>query len=128
MRRTYVRWAGRDRVEAANLFDVLERRIVPLFYDRKPRSVPRGWVRRIRSSLKTLGPKVSATRMLREYVEWAYDPAANAWADKPVALPEKMARCKNAFYDPELNAHFVHAANDSREDGSVWAYRYKRPR
>src|SRR5437879_5134104 len=66
----------RDRVEAANLFDVLERRIVPLFYDRKPRSVPRGWVRRIRSSLKTLGPKVSATRMLREYVEWAYDPAA----------------------------------------------------
>src|SRR5213078_323544 len=46
----------RDRVEAANLFDVL--------------------VRRIRSSLKTLGPKVSATRMLREYVEWAYDPAA----------------------------------------------------
>jgi starch phosphorylase len=68
--------ARRDRVEAANLFDVLERRIVPLFYDRKPRSVPRGWVRRIRSSLKTLGPKVSATRMLREYVEWAYDPAA----------------------------------------------------
>ena len=56
----------RDRVEAANLFDVLERRIVPLFYDRKARSVPRGWVRRIRSSLKTLGPEVSATRMLRE--------------------------------------------------------------
>ena len=68
--------ARRDRVEAANLFDVLERRIVPLFYDRKSRSVPRGWVRKIRSSLKSLGPKVSATRMLREYVEWAYDPAA----------------------------------------------------
>lgn len=66
----------RDRVEAANLFDVLERRIIPLFYDRKPNSVPRGWVRKVRHSLKTLGPQVSATRMLREYVEWAYQPAA----------------------------------------------------
>ncbi len=69
--------ARRDAVEAANLFDVLERRIVPLFYDRRPGSVPRGWVHRIRSSLKSLGPMVSATRMLREYVEWAYDPAAD---------------------------------------------------
>jgi starch phosphorylase len=66
----------RDSVEAANLFDILERRIVPLYYDRKPRSVPRGWVRRVRTSLKTLGPKVSASRMVREYVEWAYEPAA----------------------------------------------------
>ena len=69
--------ARRDRVEAANLFDVLERRIVPLYYDRKPRSVPRGWVRKVRSSLKTLGPRVSASRMVREYIEWAYEPAAS---------------------------------------------------
>ncbi|HEU5002651.1 MAG TPA: alpha-glucan family phosphorylase [Actinomycetota bacterium] len=68
--------ARRDQVEASNLFDVLERRIVPLFYDRKARSVPRGWVRRIRSSLKALGPKVSASRMVREYVAWAYEPAS----------------------------------------------------
>ena len=68
--------ARRDRVEAANLFEVLERRIIPLYYDRKSRSVPRGWVRRERASLKSLGPKVGAGRMLRDYVEWAYDPAA----------------------------------------------------
>jgi starch phosphorylase len=68
--------ALRDHVEASNLFDLLERRVVPLYYERKPQGVPRGWVRKIRASLKTLGPKVSATRMLREYVEWAYDPAA----------------------------------------------------
>jgi starch phosphorylase len=86
----------RDRVEAANLFDVLERRIVPLFYDRKARSVPRGWVRKIRSSLKTLGPKVSATRMLREYVEWAYDPAA-ARADALAANGYQRAKALAAW-------------------------------
>ncbi|HWD08540.1 MAG TPA: alpha-glucan family phosphorylase, partial [Actinomycetota bacterium] len=68
--------ARRDRVEAANLFEALERRVIPLFYDRRGRSVPRVWVHRMRESLKTLGPKVSASRMVREYVSWAYEPAA----------------------------------------------------
>jgi len=88
--------ARRDRVEAANLFDILERRIVPLFYDRKARTVPRGWVRKVRASLKTLGPKVSATRMLREYVEWAYDPAA-ARADALAADGYQRARALAAW-------------------------------
>jgi starch phosphorylase len=68
--------ARRDRVEAANLFELLERRIIPLFYERTAHAVPRGWIRRMRHSLETLGPKVSASRMVREYVQWAYEPAA----------------------------------------------------
>jgi hypothetical protein len=31
----------------------------------------------------------------------------------------------NAFYDPELNVHFYHAAGDSDTDGTMWVYRYK---
>ena len=88
--------ARRDRVEAANLFDLLERRIVPLFYDRKERSVPRGWVRRERASLKSLGPKVSAGRMLRQYVDWAYDPAAQR-AEAMAAENYKRARALAAW-------------------------------
>jgi hypothetical protein len=41
-------------------------------------------------------------------------------------MPRKWARCRSAFYDAGLNAHFVFAAGDSRDDGAVWAYRYRK--
>jgi starch phosphorylase len=66
----------RDAVEAANLFDVLERQVVPLFYDRPDGSVPTGWVRKVKSSLGSLGPRVVAPRMVREYTRLLYEPAA----------------------------------------------------
>ncbi len=46
----------RDEVEANSLFELLERQIVPLFYERWEGPVPRRWVRRIKSSLRSLGP------------------------------------------------------------------------
>ena len=66
----------RDAVEAASLFDILERQIVPLYYDRFEGPVPRRWVRRIKSSLRSLGPQVVASRMVRDYVEQLYEPIA----------------------------------------------------
>jgi glycogen phosphorylase len=66
----------RDAIEAANLFDVLERQVVPLFYDRPDGSVSPGWVRRIKSSLSSLGPRVGAPRMVRDYTRQLYEPAA----------------------------------------------------
>ncbi len=68
--------AHRDAVEAASLFDLLERWVVPLFYDRIGGPVPRAWVRRIKGSFRSLGPAVVASRMVREYTERFYDPAA----------------------------------------------------
>ncbi|TML41085.1 MAG: glycosyltransferase family 1 protein [Actinobacteria bacterium] len=66
----------RDEVEAASAFDILERQVVPLFYDRFEGPVPRRWLRRVKSSLRSLGPQVVATRMVRDYVEHLYEPAA----------------------------------------------------
>ena len=66
----------RDHLEANSLFDLLERQIVPLFYDRKPGRPPAGWLRRVRASLVSLGPVVVANRMVREYVQRLYEPAA----------------------------------------------------
>ncbi|MGH2733457.1 MAG: alpha-glucan family phosphorylase [Actinomycetota bacterium] len=67
----------RDQSEANHLYELLERRIIPLFYERVNGSVPHGWVGRIKASLRSLSPAVNATRMMREYVELAYDPAAS---------------------------------------------------
>lgn len=68
--------ARRDEIEVSSLYDVLERQIVPLFYERDETGIPRRWARRIRHSLKTLGPRVTASRMLRDYVEQLYGPTA----------------------------------------------------
>jgi len=67
----------RDAAEAESLFDLLERQIVPMFYDRFEGPVPRRWVRRVKSSLRTLGPRVVATRMVRDYVDTMYEPIAS---------------------------------------------------
>jgi starch phosphorylase len=68
----------RDEVEAASLFDILERQVVPLYYDRvEGGPVPRRWVRRVKSSLRSLGPRVVASRMVRDYVTQLYEPTAS---------------------------------------------------
>jgi glycogen phosphorylase len=66
----------RDKVEAASLFELLEREIIPKFYDRPDGTVPREWVQMVKYSLKSLGPRVTATRMLRDYLTHMYEPLA----------------------------------------------------
>ncbi len=68
--------ADSDAVEAAELYDVLEQHVVPEFYDRDPRGIPVRWVARMRASMAGLAPRYSSNRMLREYVERLYLPAA----------------------------------------------------
>src|SRR5262249_49162426 len=55
-----------------------------------------------------------------------YDPGANAWAETPLTIPKELCKCPSSFYDPELNAHFIHCAGDSADDGVMLVYRYKK--
>ncbi len=66
----------RDEVEANSLFEILERQIIPLYYDRSGDRFPRHWVARIKASLSSLGPRVQASRMVRDYVTQMYEPMA----------------------------------------------------
>jgi starch phosphorylase len=66
----------RDEVEANSLFEILERQIVPLYYERRGERFPREWVHRIKESLGSLGPQVQASRMVRDYVEAMYEPTS----------------------------------------------------
>ena len=67
------RW---DAQEAEDLYRLLEEQIIPCFYDRNGSAVPRAWVARMRASMAELTPRFSSNRMLREYVEGLYLPAA----------------------------------------------------
>ncbi|MFZ2963885.1 MAG: alpha-glucan family phosphorylase [Rhodoglobus sp.] len=70
--------AERDKLEAEALYDLIEHQIAPRFYDRGKNGVPARWVASIRHTLATLSPELSAERMVREYVERLYLPAAVA--------------------------------------------------
>lgn len=64
--------AAQDARDAQTLYDLLEQQVVPQFYDRDPHGVPRAWIRRIKRSLATIGPRFCSRRMLGEYLQTAY--------------------------------------------------------
>jgi starch phosphorylase len=63
---------GQDARHAEAVLDALEHEVVPLFYDRDADGVPRGWLQRVKASLRTVGERFSARRMLADYVERVY--------------------------------------------------------
>ncbi|MFF9899971.1 alpha-glucan family phosphorylase [Streptomyces longispororuber] len=91
----------RDDLEAAALYDLLERRVAPRFYEHGPEGLPDRWIEMVRRTLTRLGPKVLAGRMVREYVERLYAPAARAHrmldADAATALAAWKSRVRAAW-------------------------------
>jgi starch phosphorylase len=69
----------RDDLEAAALYALLENSVQPRFYDRDDKGVPNRWVEMVRHTLQTLGPKVLASRMVRDYTVKYYAPAAQSF-------------------------------------------------
>lgn len=80
----------RDDLEAGALYDLIENEVAPRFYDLDAEGVPLRWVEMLRHTWANLGPKVLATRMVRDYIAQLYAPAvANARA---LAATENGAR------------------------------------
>ncbi len=79
--------AAQDARDAGALYDLLEREVVPLFYERDKQGIPRGWVRRIKQSLRTIGPRYSSQRMLEDYVATAYRAGEPAGVSSGAAEP-----------------------------------------
>lgn len=67
----------RDELEANSLFDLLETQIVPQFWDRSGGSLPLTWIDRMKTNWTSLGPQVTAQRMVRDYVTNLYEPIAS---------------------------------------------------
>ena len=70
--------ARRDDLESSALYSLLEQAVAPKFYERDEHGVPPRWIEMVRHTLQTLGPKVLASRMVRDYVEQYYMPAAQS--------------------------------------------------
>jgi len=107
----------RDDLEAAALYDIVEQHVVPRFYDVDAEGVPRRWLEMLRQTLTLLGPRVQATRMVRDYVELLYRPAAessralNDDYDGANALATWKARIREAW--PDVAIEHVESSSDA---------------
>ncbi len=108
----------RDALEASALYDLLDKSVAPLFYDRSPDGVPAGWTEMIRHTLLSLGPKVQAERMVRDYVSALYTPAASssrALAASGYSGARELAAWKGRVRDAWPDVRIEHMEADGGE-------------
>jgi glycogen phosphorylase len=114
---------GWDGVEAEQLYRLLEEEIAPMFYDRDAAGIPRAWVARMRASLAGLTPQFSSNRMVREYVEKLYLPAAIAFQHRTTRGSDVAREIR--LWDEQLkrNWHEVHWGNLTvSEEKDGWTF------
>ena len=67
---------AQDYADSESLYDILENKIAPLYYQRDADGLPHGWIKMMKASLATVLPRFSTARMVRDYAVEAYLPAA----------------------------------------------------
>jgi starch phosphorylase len=70
--------AEEDRNDSEALYHLLENRIVPLYYERDRKNIPHQWIKIAKEAIRTISPVYNACRMMKEYTERMYKPAAIA--------------------------------------------------
>jgi starch phosphorylase len=71
-----------DRVEAEQIYSLLESEIIPMFYQRDQAGVPSAWIEHVRKSMSRLTPQFSANRAVREYTDTHYIARAKAYGER----------------------------------------------
>jgi starch phosphorylase len=95
-----------DAVEADALYGLLEREVVPEFYNRDEHGIPRRWVARMRESMARLTPTFSTNRVVRQYTEEHYLPAATAVGER--AAQGGLLGADLLKWRHELEKHWTH--------------------
>jgi starch phosphorylase len=109
----------RDELESAALYDLLATSVAPVFYERDAAGIPGSWVEMIRHTLRVLGPRVQAERMVREYVTTLYAPAARASralaGDGTYRPARELAEWKQRVVKAWPNVRIEHVEADAGE-------------
>ena len=109
----------RDDLEAAALYDLIEHRVTPQFYERDDEDLPLRWLEMVRHTLQTLGPKVLASRMLRDYVRELYTPAAvSSRAVREGDRAQELAAWKNRVRAAWHDVGVEHVESEGVDDVS----------
>ncbi len=112
-----------DRLEAEQLYRLLEEEVIPAFYDRDEEGLPRAWIRKMRASMARLTPLFSSNRMVREYAEKIYRPAAAALQERMEKGGESAKELKN--WEETLERHWDRIAwggLKERKESDGWTF------
>jgi len=95
-----------DAADHAALFTLLEREVIPAYYNRDERGVPTDWVLRMKEALRVAGQRFTTNRMVREYAERFYIPAVQGLSegdDPPFDEPVPQQPELQLGLDPETD-------------------------
>ncbi|HNX26267.1 MAG TPA: alpha-glucan family phosphorylase [Phycisphaerae bacterium] len=110
-----------DEVESRALYDLLEKEVIPLFYDRGKDNLPRQWIAMMKNSIGRLAPLFSTNRMVRQYADMYYKPAMNNWqrlsADE-FAGSKELSGWKRKVRD-NFNAVRIESVHDNIDKSGV---------
>ena len=98
-----------DAAEANALYNLLENELIPEFYNRDEKGIPKSWVSRIRESMAMLTPHFSANRTVQEYTEEYYIPAAASYrvrASDKGSLGKKLVNWQHSLEQKWSEIHF----------------------
>ena len=112
-----------DAVEAAALYDLLEREVIPEFFTRDANGIPTAWVARMRESMARLTPRFSANRTVREYTEQHYLPAASAYRARAVdkgARGVQLVNWQRALEQHWSNLRFGEVRVETKDEQHVF--------
>lgn len=76
-----------DTRDGEALMRVLNKEVIPLYYERDKDDVPQGWIRRMKRAVRTLGWRFNADRMVMDYVRECYIPAAGSLSCDMTIMP-----------------------------------------
>jgi starch phosphorylase len=82
---------AQDWADAQDLYRLLEEEIVPRYYERARSGLPAGWIALMKESMASIVWRFSTSRMLQEYVERLYLPAAEAGRERAHEAAEGSA-------------------------------------
>jgi starch phosphorylase len=108
-----------DEVEANALYELIEKEVVPLFYDRDENDTPRGWVAKMKDAIYLNTPRFNTSRMVKEYARRAYfmvsDRLHQLSADQYAPAKELAAwhnRLYEHWYDIKIQAIDIAAPSE----------------
>lgn len=91
-----------DHLEANALYDLLEKEVIPQFYNRNESTIPLEWTAKIKESMARLTPYFSSNRSVRDYTEKFYLPLAEKYkqrAENKGSLGEKVSNWQDALQE-----------------------------
>jgi starch phosphorylase len=113
-----------DTVESQALFNVLENEIVPLFFARSADHLPRAWIGKMKTCIRSIAPRFSTHRMLAEYTRRFYNPSATHYSrltadamDKAKALAQWKCEIRQAWSDLAVREVVMSAGGNGNGNG-----------